>query len=129
MAATMQGMARVQPGQAPAWPLSLAGVPVEVSGVQCDFACTFPRSFHRAYCPAVTVALEAGGGGHVHSAGHPRTQHQPLRSSFPAKALISCSALEAGGRWGGASDAVDDLAAVAVCVTLTGREDGSIPNA
>ena len=45
MARTMQGMARVRSGQAPAWPWFLTGVPAVVSGVKRDLACTFARHF------------------------------------------------------------------------------------
>jgi hypothetical protein len=59
---TVQGMARVRSGQAPAWPLSSDRSVRRGSGVKRDFACTFTQ--HRsacARCPAVTVTLEAGG--------------------------------------------------------------------
>jgi len=61
-ARTLQGMARVRPGQAPAWPLSSDRSVRRGSGVKRDFACTFTSYFPaRARCPAVTVTLEAGG--------------------------------------------------------------------
>jgi hypothetical protein len=51
---TLQGMARVQSGQAPAWPLVLAGVSAVVSRVKRDFACTLTSAF-----PSVLVVLQA----------------------------------------------------------------------
>jgi hypothetical protein len=73
MARTLQGMARVRPGQAPPWPLVSDRSVRRDSRVKRDFACTLVGSF-----PPVLVALRAQsrlglGGGHVHSAGHPRT--------------------------------------------------------
>jgi len=44
-ARTMQGMARVRSGQAPAWPLSSGRSVRRGSGVKRDFACTFTRRF------------------------------------------------------------------------------------
>ena len=61
---TVQGMARVRSGQAPAWPLVTDRSARRGSGVKRDFACTFTRRFSPcARCPAVTVALDAGGAG------------------------------------------------------------------
>ena len=60
---TLQGMARVRSGQAPAWPLVSGRSVRRGSGVKRDFACTFTRHFlPYARCPAVTVTLDAGGG-------------------------------------------------------------------
>jgi hypothetical protein len=42
---TVQGMARVRSGQAPAWPLSSDRSVRRGSGVKRDFACTFTRHF------------------------------------------------------------------------------------
>jgi hypothetical protein len=42
---TVQGMARVRSGQAPAWPLSSDRSVRRGSGVKRDFACTFTRYF------------------------------------------------------------------------------------
>ena len=57
-----RGWPASSPGRLPPGPWSLAGVSVEVSGVQRDFACTFARNpSARAGCPTVTVTLEAGG--------------------------------------------------------------------
>ena len=50
-ARSMQGMARVRSGQAPAWPLSSDRSVRRGSGVKRDFACTFARHF-----PPVLVA-------------------------------------------------------------------------
>jgi hypothetical protein len=59
---TVQGMARVRSGQAPAWPLVSDRSVRRGSGVKRDFACTFTRNFSPcARCPAVTVMLEVGG--------------------------------------------------------------------
>jgi hypothetical protein len=44
-ARTLQGMARVRSGQAPAWPLSSDRSVRRGSGVKRDFACTFTRHF------------------------------------------------------------------------------------
>jgi hypothetical protein len=56
-ARTVQGMARVRSGQAPAWPLSSDRSVRRGSRVKRDFACTFTRHFSCARCPAVTVTL------------------------------------------------------------------------
>ncbi|MGZ4619815.1 MAG: hypothetical protein ACXV3F_14155 [Frankiaceae bacterium] len=48
-ARTVQGMARVRSGQAPAWPLVSDRSARRGSGVKRDFACTFIRHFH--LCP------------------------------------------------------------------------------
>jgi hypothetical protein len=53
-ARTVQGMARVRSGQAPAWPLVLTGVSAEVSRVKRDFACTLTGAF-----PPVLAVLRA----------------------------------------------------------------------
>jgi hypothetical protein len=53
-ARTLQGIARVRSGQAPAWPLVLTGVSAVVSRVKRDFACTLTAAF-----PPVLVALRA----------------------------------------------------------------------
>jgi hypothetical protein len=51
-ACTVQGMARVRSGQAPAWPLSSDRSVRRGSGVKRDFACTLPGAF-----PPVLVVL------------------------------------------------------------------------
>ena len=51
-ARTVQGMARVPSGQAPAWPLSSDRSVRRGSGIKRDFACTFSRHF-----PPVLVVL------------------------------------------------------------------------
>ena len=61
VARTVQGMARVRSGQAPAWPLVSDRSVRRDSRIKRDFACTFTSEFPRARCPAVTVTLEAGG--------------------------------------------------------------------
>src|ERR1700722_426765 len=54
-ARTLQGMARVRSGQAPAWPLVLTGVLAVVPRVKRDFAgCTLTGAF-----PPVLIALRA----------------------------------------------------------------------
>ncbi len=53
-ACTVQGMARVRSGQAPAWPLSSDRSVRRGSGIKHDFVCTFTR-----YFPPVLVALWA----------------------------------------------------------------------
>ena len=71
-------MARVRSGQAPAWPLPSDRSARRGSGIKRDLACTFTRHF-----PPVLVVLRSQsrlrleGGGHVHSAGHPRTLAPP----------------------------------------------------
>ena len=64
-ARTVQGMARVRSGQAPAWPLSSDRSARRDSGVKHDFACTF---ITRQFPPPLVVRrsqvmLEAGGAG------------------------------------------------------------------
>jgi hypothetical protein len=51
---TVQGMARVRSGQAPAWPLSSDRSVRRGSGVKRDFACTFTR-----HLPPVLVVLRS----------------------------------------------------------------------
>jgi len=53
-ARTLQGIARVLSGQAPAWPLVLTGVSAVVSRVKRDLTCTFTAAF-----PPVLVVLRA----------------------------------------------------------------------
>ncbi len=60
-ACTLQGMARVRSGQAPAWPLVSDRSGRRGSGVKHDFACTFAGDLPPCLCPAVTVMLEVGG--------------------------------------------------------------------
>ena len=50
-ARTLQGMARVRSGQAPARPLVADRSVRRGSGVKRDFACTFTRHFHRCSLP------------------------------------------------------------------------------
>ena len=72
-ARAVQGMARARSGQAPAWPLSSDRSVCRGSRIKRDFACAFTRHF-----PPVLVVLRSQSrlgwrGGHVHSAGQPRT--------------------------------------------------------
>ncbi len=61
-ARTVQGMARVRSGQAPAWPLVSGRSVRRGSGVKREFACTFAQELSsRIRCPAATVTLETGG--------------------------------------------------------------------
>ena len=60
-ARTVQGMARVRSGQAPAWPLVLTGVSAEAPGSSVTSRVRWPVLSTCAGCPAGTVALEAGG--------------------------------------------------------------------
>ena len=75
-ARTVQGMARVRSGQAPAWPLSSDRSVRRGSRVKRDFACTFTRHFS---CLVTLRSQSCLGwrGGHVLSAGHPRTLARP----------------------------------------------------
>jgi hypothetical protein len=61
MARTIQGMARVRTGQAPTCPVVSDRSVRRGSGVKRDFACTLTNAYPCIGCPAVTVALEAGG--------------------------------------------------------------------
>ena len=63
-ACTLQGMARVRSGSAPAWPLVSGRSVRSGSRVKRDFPCTLTGALPPALvCPAGTVALEAGGAG------------------------------------------------------------------
>jgi len=89
-ACAVQGMARVRSGQARARPLVLAGVPVVVSGVKRDLACPFTRHLACARCPAVTVALDAGGAGTYTSQAIPGSESS---QDFAASGLpVDCLA-------------------------------------
>jgi hypothetical protein len=59
---TLQGMARVRSGQAPAWPLSSVRSVRRGSRIKRDFACTCARHV-LPVLGAVTVTLDAGGAG------------------------------------------------------------------
>ena len=61
-ACTVQGMACVRSGQAPAWPLVLAGVSAVVSGVKHDFACTLTV---QCSCAGVNGQVTVPAGGHL----------------------------------------------------------------
>ena len=62
-ARTVQGMARVRSGQAPAWPLVSDRSARRGSRIKHDFACTFAAPSTCVRCPAATVMLDAGGAG------------------------------------------------------------------
>ena len=63
-ARTVQGMARVRSGQAPAWPLVSDRSVRRGSGIKRDFACTLTRYFLSVLVVLRgTVTLEAGGAG------------------------------------------------------------------
>jgi len=85
----MQGMARVRPGQAPAWPLSSDRSVRRGSRVQRDFACTFARHLS----PGLVVlrsqsrwTLEG------------RTRTLSGSSLDPGEALVACLASRADDR-------------------------------
>ncbi len=77
-ARTLQGMARVRSGQAPAWTLVLLGVSAEVSRIKRDFACTFTPPF-----PPVLVALRPQS--RLMLEGRTRTLSGPSPDLSPAK--------------------------------------------
>ena len=80
-ARTVQGMARVRSGQAPAWPLVLTGVSAEVSRVKRDFACTLAGAF-----PPVLV--DPRGQSRLGLEGRTRTLSGPSPElTFPESAL------------------------------------------
>ena len=69
---TLQGMARVRSGQAPAWPLVSDRSVRSGSRVKRDFACTLTGTFRLCWLPCGHSRAWGWRGGHVHSAGHPR---------------------------------------------------------
>ena len=69
-ARSLQGMARVRSGQAPAWPLVLTGVSAVVSRVKRDFACTLTGSFQ-------TVLVDLRGQSRLGLEGRTRTLSGP----------------------------------------------------
>ena len=75
---TLQGMARVRSGQAPAWPLSSDRSVRRGSRIKRDFACTFTRRF-----PAVLVALRSQSC--LRLEGRARTLSGPSPALSPAR--------------------------------------------
>ena len=79
-ARTMQGVARVRSGQAPAWPLSSDRSVRRGSGVKRDFACTFTRHF-----PPVLVVLRSQS--RLRLEGRARTLSGPSPDLSPGRTL------------------------------------------
>jgi hypothetical protein len=79
-ARTLQGMARVRSGQAPAWPLSSGRSVRRGSRVQRDFACTFTRHFS-----PVPVVLRSQS--RLRLEGRTRTLSGPSPDLSPARTL------------------------------------------
>ena len=83
-ARTVQGMARVRPGQAPAWPLSSDRSVRRGSRVKHDFACTFTWHYSPVPgCPAGPVMLEAGGAGTYTQRAIPGSEPRQSHWTFP----------------------------------------------
>jgi hypothetical protein len=92
-ARTVQGMARVRSGQAPAWPLVSDRSVRRGSRVKRDFACTFTRQFS-----PVLVVLRSQSG--LRLEGRTRTLSGPSPDSSPARAVLSAPyGLIGSGRW------------------------------
>ena len=79
-ARTLQGMARVRSGQAPAWPLFSDRSVRRGSRVKRDFACTFTRHF-----PPVLVVLRSQS--RLRLEGRTRTLSGPSPDLSPARTL------------------------------------------
>ena len=80
-ASTLQGMARVRSGQAPAWPLSSGRSVRRGSRVKRDFACTFTRQF-----PLVLIVLRSES--RLKLEGRARTLSGPSPELSAARTLV-----------------------------------------
>ena len=88
-ACTVQGMARVRTGQAPAWPLSSDRSVRRGSRVKHDFACTSTEHFPPVLVvPAVTVMLEAGGAGTDTQRAIPGSEPCRVLCTFPVDVVV-----------------------------------------
>ena len=79
-ACTLQGMARVRSGQAPAWPWFLAGVSAVAPRVKRDFPCTLTGAL-----PPALVVLRAQS--RLRLEGRVRTLSGPSPDPSPARTL------------------------------------------